>query len=57
MITNELIVMIVTILISDLLNCNLKCFYLNLEIIRNTFKIKVNIGFGTEEKDNSDIRM
>ena len=57
MITNELIVMIVTTLISNLLNINLKSFYLNLEFITNNLKIKFNISFSMEEKDSSDIKI
>jgi hypothetical protein len=43
MITNELIAMLITILISNLLNINLKGFYLNVEIIKKTFRITLNI--------------
>lgn len=45
MITNELITVLITILISNLLNINLKGFYLNVEIIKKTFRINLNIDF------------
>lgn len=45
MITKELIIMLFTILVSNLLDINLKSFYLNLKITKKTYQITLNIDF------------
>ncbi|MCE5222049.1 MAG: hypothetical protein LLF98_12555 [Clostridium sp.] len=48
---NGLIVILITILANSILNCTLKDFYLNVEILRKAFKINIKIGFSTIGKD------
>ncbi|WP_459479616.1 hypothetical protein [Clostridium saccharoperbutylacetonicum] len=47
----QLMAIVLTILTNIILNQTLKSFYLSLEIIKNPFKISVNIGFSSMEKD------
>lgn len=54
---NYFVTIILAILIQNVLKCDFKSFYLSLEIIKNTFKIKLIIEFGIVEKDTRYIKM
>lgn len=53
---SELIIVVLLISINTV-NFSIKNFYLNLEIVKNTFKISINIGFSIMKKDTSCIKM
>ncbi|AGF59427.1 hypothetical protein B0P06_002234 [Clostridium saccharoperbutylacetonicum] len=54
---NDIGAVILMILINNVLNFNLKRFDLNLEIIKNNFNIRINIGLDRMEKDTLYMKM
>lgn len=48
---NQLLAIVLTISINIILNRTIRSFYLSLEILKNTFKVSINIGFSNMEKD------